>query len=186
MMILVTGGAASGKSEYAERLLLELGQGWKKTYLATMQRDGKEAETRIARHKELRAGKGFETVECPVLVGGAVGACQPAVLLECVSNLVANEMFGATVKRHVADAIVREILTLSEQAELLVVVTNEVFSDGLPYEGDTLDYIRELGSVNRQLAASADAVAEVVYGIPVWHKGAIDEVEQTEGSLQRK
>lgn len=175
MMILVTGGSASGKSEYAETLLLQLGKGRKKTYLATMQRDGKEAEARIARHKELRVGKGFETVECPVAVSSVAKDCNPAVLLECVSNLTANEMFGDTIKENVADQIAQEIVTLSKHTELLVIVTNEVFSDGLPYEGDTLTYIRELGKVNRLLAEHADAVVEVVYGIPVWHKGSAGE-----------
>jgi adenosylcobinamide kinase/adenosylcobinamide-phosphate guanylyltransferase len=186
MMILVTGGAASGKSEYAERLLLQLGQGKKKTYLATMQRDGKEAEARIARHKELRAGKGFETVECPVSIARVIQECHPAVLLECLSNLTANEMFcgtetndatgeeGFKIQHEVAQKITEEILRLSEQVETLVIVTNEVFSDGLPYAGETLEYIRELGRINRLLAQKADSVVEVVYGIPLWHKGLLN------------
>ena len=175
MMILVTGGAASGKSEYAENLLLQLAQGKKKTYLATMQRDGHEADARIARHRQLRAGKGFDTVECPVSVAGAAKDCRPAVLLECLSNLTANEMFGDTIKNNVADKITWEVAVLSEQVELLVVVTDEVFSDGLFYEGDTLTYIRELGRANRMLAELADAVVEVVYGISLWHKGSLGE-----------
>ena len=61
MLILVTGGAASGKSEHAERLVCEKAQS--RLYLATMQPFGKSAEARIARHRALRAGKGFATVE---------------------------------------------------------------------------------------------------------------------------
>ena len=61
MLILVTGGAASGKSAHAERLVCEKAQS--RLYLATMQPFGKSAEARIARHRALRAGKGFATVE---------------------------------------------------------------------------------------------------------------------------
>ena len=148
-----------------------------------MQRDGKEAEARIARHKELRTGKGFETVECPASIARVIQECHPAVLLECLSNLTANEMFCGTetndttgeetlvIRHEVAQKISDEIIRLSEHAEYLVVVTNEVFSDGLPYEGETPEYIRELGQVNRFLAQKADGVVEVVYGIPVWRKG---------------
>ena len=68
MLILVTGGAASGKSEHAERLVCEKAQS--RLYLATMQPFGAAAETRIARHRALRRDKGFETVERPLGLAG--------------------------------------------------------------------------------------------------------------------
>jgi adenosylcobinamide kinase/adenosylcobinamide-phosphate guanylyltransferase len=56
---------------------------------------------------------------------------------------------------------------------LLVVVTNELFSDGRPYDGDlTRDYLLTLAGINRKLAARADRVYELVCGIPVIWKGA--------------
>ena len=184
MMILVSGGAASGKSEYAEELLLRLAGAERKTYLATMQRDGMEAEERIARHKRLRHGKGFQTIECPANIGRLAGHCGEAILLECLSNLTANELFGVIhsdgteipgtedlFSSDVANRIVSDVVSLKKQARLLVVVTNEIFSDGLFYSPETVQYINELGRVNRMLAKYADAVVEVVYGIPVWRKG---------------
>ena len=50
-------------------------------------------------------------------------------------------------------------------------VTNEIFSDGILYEGESEKYKEQLGQINCNLAEMADAVVEVVYGIPVWHKG---------------
>lgn len=184
MMILVTGGAASGKSEYAESLIMHLAGDLRKTYLATMQRDGMEAEARIARHHALRSGKGFHTMECPVSIGRLAGRCGEAILLECLSNLTANEMFGVVhadgtetpgsedlFHTDTAERIVQDVVSLKRHARLLVAVTNEVFSDGLFYSPETVQYINELGKVNDMLAKYSDAVVEVVYGIPVWKKG---------------
>lgn len=62
MNVLVTGGAASGKSAFAERLACSLSP--KRTYLATMRPQGAEAQRRIAKHRAQREGLGFCTVEC--------------------------------------------------------------------------------------------------------------------------
>ena len=53
-----------------------------------------------------------------------------------------------------------------------MVVTNEIFSEAASYEGDTKRYEQYLGELNQELAAEADEVVEVVYGIPVFHKKA--------------
>lgn len=64
MIYLVYGGSGSGKSEFAEALAVDLaGADGRKIYLATMKNDSGEARNRIERHKKLRAGKGFETIE---------------------------------------------------------------------------------------------------------------------------
>ena len=56
MLVLVTGGAASGKSELAERIVCELAKGKPMLYVAAMETEGEEAQKRIARHRALRAG----------------------------------------------------------------------------------------------------------------------------------
>ena len=92
MLILVTGGAASGKSEHAERLGCEKAQS--RLYLATMQPFGKSAEARIARHRALRAGKGFATVERTLdLANLRLSRQYDGILLEDLGNLLANELF---------------------------------------------------------------------------------------------
>ena len=94
MTALVFGGAASGKSEYGEKLVCSLPRTGELIYLATMEPFGPEAEASIRRHREQRAGRGFSTLErarelagCPVPAGGTV-------LLEDLGNLAANELFS--------------------------------------------------------------------------------------------
>ena len=96
MLILITGGSGSGKSAFAEQKLLEIAseQGKNCIYLATMSRgeDG-ESAARIRRHRALRAGKGFGTVEQPLRLDEAKIPDGSAVLLEDLSNLLANEIY---------------------------------------------------------------------------------------------
>ena len=167
MFILVTGGAASGKSAYAEGLLAD----WRgpKYYIATMQVGDGESAQRVARHRAARAGKGFLTLECPLNLAGLRLPQQGAgVLLECLSNLAANERFAPQGARA---AIRVGFDTLLSQAELVGAVTNEVFSDGVDYDPATLDYLDLLGGLNAALAARADRVVEVVCGLPILQKG---------------
>ena len=111
-MILVTGGSASGKSAFAEKLLTERSSEGR-TYLATMRASGEEAQERIARHRKMREGAGFTTVEYPVHISDAVSSCGGAVLLEDLGNLVANEMFAdGGWREDAADQIGRDLLLL--------------------------------------------------------------------------
>lgn len=171
MMTLVIGGAASGKSEFAEALVLESGN-HPRYYIATMQPFDDECRARIRRHREMRAKKQFETVECFVNLAGVTLPKKGVVLLECMSNLAANELYSPDGAGDDAVAsIQRGIRRLKNQCEELIIVSNEVFSGGSCYEGDTLRYLRVLADVNRMLAKEADAVYEVVCGCPVCHKG---------------
>ena len=171
MMTLVVGGAASGKSEYAERLVVHAG-GAPRVYIATMQPFDEESLRRIDKHRWMRAEKRFETLECYTDLASAQVPAGSTVLLECVSNLCANELYSPDGSGELAaEAIRRGVEHLRSQCGELIVVSNEVFSGGSAYEGDTLRYLQVLGRVNRELAAMADDVCEVVCGIPSWHKG---------------
>lgn len=170
MMILVTGGSGSGKSAFAENCVVSLGSE-KRIYIATMYPYDGESRKRVKRHRKMRAGKGFETVEYYTGLSGVHVPEGSTVLLECMSNLVANEMFreeGAHEKTY--DEITKGILHLKEQAAHLIVVTNEIFSEAMCYQGDTEEYRRCLGNINQFLAGQSDLAAEVVYGIPVYFK----------------
>lgn len=172
MIHVVTGGSASGKSAYGEALIVKSGVK-KRYYLATMHPYGEEGRQRVEKHRAMRKDKYFQTVECynhleqVRLKDGAVSA-ERAVLLECMSNLIANEQFEAGGSdEEIISRIQKGIETIEKQAELLVIVTNEVFSDGCCYDEDTLRYIRIFGRVNRMLSLMADQITEVVFGIPV-------------------
>ena len=178
MFILVTGGSGSGKSEYAEGLAV--GSGCPaRFYLATMIAYGKEGEAKVQRHRQQRQGKGFLTIEQPRQVRTAVSALNhrnAVLLLECMSNLAANEMFlpdgtrDPRTPEELADQLVGDLAFLAGCVLELIIVTNEVGEDGVCYEPETMDYIRLMGLVNRGLAQLADQVTEVVCGIPVMWK----------------
>ena len=170
MFILITGGSGSGKSEFAEAQILRLSRE-KRIYLATMKCFDEESKKRIARHRKMRAEKQFETVEWYLNLKKADIPEGSSVLLECMSNLVANEMYdpeGAQEKT--AEQILQGILHLKSRAKNLCVVTNEVFSDGKQYDADTMRYLSYLGKINCEMAKMADEVYEVVYGIHLQRK----------------
>lgn len=173
MMILVIGGSGSGKSGYAEDCMVSLSEGKKKYYIAAMQAFDAEAERKIERHRMLRRGKGFLTIEQPVDIQKAaekMEAGERTALLECISNLTANEMFSGSApktKEAVSEKIVKGIETLREEVEHLVIVSGNVFEDGTVYDRTTMEYIRAMGRINERLAAASDYVVEVVAGIPL-------------------
>lgn len=167
MFTLITGGSASGKSEYAETLVTALPG--RRIYLATMRPWDEEGRRRVVRHHRLRQGKGFETLERYTDLAGLELPAGANVLLECLGNLTANELYDP--EGGGGEAVLRGVASLAERAAHLTVVTNEVFSGGAAYQGDTLRYLEALARVNRLLAARADAAVEVVCGLPNFLKG---------------
>ena len=164
MFALIFGGSGSGKSEYAEKLSCELAQKNEKYYIATMIPYGEEGKKRVERHKKLREGKDFYTIEQTMHISGALEKIKnprnSTVLIECMSNLVANEMFepGGNTQ-----SIIKECMTIRDKCSNIIIVTNDIFSDGCIYDESTREYIRQLAYINRQLAQDADIVEEVVY-----------------------
>ena len=170
MLTLVVGGAASGKSAYAERLVLQTAL--PRYYLATMQVWDAECAARVEKHRRMRAEKQFETLESPLHLGTVHLPARGTALLEDLGNLTANELYDpAGAGEAAASAILDGLGRLAAQCEHLVVVSNEVFSGGANYAGDTDRYLKALAQVNNALAARADAVVRVVCGIPVYYKG---------------
>ncbi len=170
MLILVSGGAASGKSAFAEELIVRSGLE-RRVYLATMQVWDKESECRVDRHRAMRAGKGFETVERPLDLAGVILPPDSAVLLEDLTNLTANEFFGPQGADGALERLTAGLDRAVAAPALLVAVTGELFSDGADYEAETAAYLRCLAGLNRAAAERAERVYEVVCGIPVTWKG---------------
>ena len=169
MLNLIIGGAGSGKSAFAEELVCRLdGQ---RVYLATMEAGDAESQKKIARHRMLRAPYGFLTVERSTDLAGAPVPAGANVLLEDLANLLANEMFSENGGG--ADAARRGVDALLERSKNLTVVTNELFSGGTDYAGETLCYLKELARLNRALAARADLAVELVCGLPNVLKGKL-------------
>lgn len=171
MFTLVAGGSASGKSEYAEGLILT-SRRMPRYYIATMEPFGEESRARIEKHQRMRAEKQFETVECYTGLASVRLPERGSVLLECLGNLAANELYSpAGAGPGALEAITGGVEALLEQCGDLVVVTNEVFSGGNRYAGDTDRYLRLLAAANRALARMADRVCEVACGMPQYYKG---------------
>lgn len=171
MIHVITGGSGSGKSAYAEDWLIRHRGPGISVYLATMQPWGEEGLKKIRRHRKLRDGKGFVTVECCRNLTQTEIPESSAVLLECVSNLAANTLFQEDGKMKDAEDALKEILDgirhLTLRTKLLVIVTNEINSDVNGYSGETEAFRQLMGTVNQELARMADQITEVVYGIPV-------------------
>ncbi len=180
MLILVTGGSGSGKSEFAESLVQKLHRE-PYLYLATMYPYDEECRQRIARHRKMRAAKHFDTLERYTNLATAA-LCPPAplraygtVLLECMSNLAANELYQPDgAGERTVQAILDGLCHVRSQCDHLIVVSNEIFSDGIDYDEETKRYQRCLGEINRRVAAKADLSIEVVYSIPLVHKGRLE------------
>ena len=190
MKVLVTGGASSGKSAFAEQVAIGLPS--PHVYLATMSSEGTEARKRVERHRALRAGKGFKTVEQPLRIADAElsqGSAEGTVLIEDLGNLVANalvndeSMNGAASASNdearsvssarAAERLATDIIELAQRCENIVVVANEVGCDGVSYDEATVGYIEELGACACILAAAFDVVVEVVAGQPNVVKGVL-------------
>lgn len=167
MLTVVIGGSGSGKSAFAEQKILSFGEK-KRYYLATMEIFDEESRKRVEKHRRMRADKKFETIECPTHLEDVEVTEGSVVLLECMSNLVANEIFSPGGRKNDTERVILDgIRRLMEAAEEIVVVTNSVFSDGYEYDIETKGYLECLGKVNAGMASLADEVYEVVCGIPI-------------------
>ena len=167
MLHVITGGSGSGKSAFAEQQVLNAGEK-KRIYIATMIPYGEDGRQRVERHRELRKEKQFETMECYKQLAALQIPEHSVVLLECMSNLVANEIFESDgAHEHTVEAVMEGIRHLLNHVDQLIIVTNEIFSDGISYDSEMQNYLQALGTVNQRMAELADQVTEIVYGIPV-------------------
>ena len=203
MLELVTGGSGSGKSAYAEEHICRIhrilsrkaGRKLPLFYIAAMIPRGEETLRKIERHRKMRETRGFQTLEWYTDIAGKIrekslpeNAC---VLLECLSNLTANEIYEPEgAGENAADAVTEGVRMLKDSCAAVVVVTNEVFSEVPSESGGKTDemteYKRILGEINRTLAETADQVTEVVYGIPCGVRGGRELKLVTGGAFQGK
>ncbi|ACL75025.1 bifunctional adenosylcobinamide kinase/adenosylcobinamide-phosphate guanylyltransferase [Ruminiclostridium cellulolyticum] len=179
-IVLVTGGARSGKSTFAEKLAKEYGS--EVLYVATAIPLDDEMRLRIKKHREQRPAN-WETVETykdmDILLEEKYRN-KKAVLLDCITVMIANIMFEVC---HDFDKMVQEDMAIIEEAvnlqmdKLIVVarssgipfilVTNET-GMGIVPENKSARLFRDIqGRANQKLAAAAKEVFLCVSGIPV-------------------
>ena len=172
-VILITGGARSGKSDYAQRLAEQVpGQ---HIFIATCVALDPELEERIAKHKESRRGRGWKTIEEPLELEKALAqvANHEVVLVDCltlwVNNLIsgAGENAASLTEQGISD-LCRGVLERARSAfETAIFVTNEVGMGIVPDNELARKYRDLLGRCNQVFAKEADEVILMVSGIPV-------------------
>lgn len=155
MMILITGANGSGKSAFAESLVSDFPG--KRVYLATMVAETAENRRRVEKHRRQRAGMEFATRELPWHLEQAKIGPADVVLLEDVSNLLANGLFAHGGNKEQA---LEQILNLERRCGVLLVVSISGLSEKA-YSGETAAYIRDLHWLNTKLLEAADEAYEM-------------------------
>lgn len=168
-LTLVLGGAASGKSDFAEGLVAASGR--PRAYIATAEARDAEMQAKIARHREAR-GPGWRTLEAPRDLSQALGGISPgeAVLIDCATLWLTNLLLA---EADLAAGEAELFAAMDACPAPVVIVSNEV---GLGLVPDTplgRRFREAQGGLNRRLATRADLVVFVAAGLPLVLKGAL-------------
>jgi len=163
-LTFVLGGARSGKSRYAEKLVTARPGPW--TYIATAEAWDDEMRTRIAAHTT-RRGEGWTTVEAPLALVEAIDANDRAgkpVLIDCLTLWLSSVMLGG---KAIAAEVDRLAFALSTARGPLVVISNEVGLSIVPDNKLARQFRDEQGLLNQRVAALAESVVFVAAGLPL-------------------
>lgn len=159
---LVLGGARSGKSQYAERLVVARPAPW--IYIATAQAFDAEMRARITEHQARRDG-GWQTIEAPVDLARAMAPHRSKpVLIDCLTLWLTNLMLGGHDIPLALRALEAELDTRDGP---VVLVSNEVGLGLVPETPLGRSFRDEAGRLNQRIAQKADHVAFMVAGLPL-------------------
>ncbi len=179
MTYFISGGAKNGKSTLAQKLTLELAQGDKHYYVATMISSGAEDDERIRRHIADRAGMGFETVECFKNILDCLENTDPEAvfLVDSVTALVQNALFPVEKNCEMdipgAKRCADELVIFAKKVAHAIFVSDYIYSDAERYDEATEQYRKCLAEADRRLADICDTVVEVSAGQYIVHKGEL-------------
>ena len=159
----IIGGARSGKSAHAEKLITALPAPW--TYIATAQAYDEEMRERIAHHRA-RRGEGWETLDAPLDLVGALTSLTSGrpVLVDCLTLWLSNLLHA---ERDWSQEVTRLAEALSRQRSPVILVTNEVGLGIVPDNALARTFRDAAGLMNQTIAAAADEVEFVVAGLPM-------------------
>ena len=165
----VLGGAASGKSEWAERLVL--GRGLRPVYLATGRIFDDEVHERVTRHRARRDAR-WRTVEAQTDLGPALGSLTPddIALIDCATMWLTNHMMDGSDVSTAQNALLD---ALRGCAAPWVLVSNEVGHGIVPDNALARQFREAQGRLNIALAAEATLAVQVIAGLPLVLKGEI-------------
>lgn len=149
MITFIIGPNDSGKSSYAESLI-EQGTN-RRYYIATMIPYGSGGEARVKKHIKMREHLNMITIEDPYFIRADEIEDSSDVLLEDLSNLIANRMFGDGN----VDLIIDELKALAKKVSNLIIVSiGGIMAEG--YDEETVRYIKALNSINHSIETIAD------------------------------
>ena len=160
MTQLIIGTPDSGKSQLAESIVSSMGNDHGLYYIATMIPYGEDGVRRVEKHRRMREGKGFITLEVPYDVNQAAipDRENSIVLLEGVSNLAANELFESkTPYNECIEKIVSDITLLAMSVREMVIVSNH-FEITEEFSAETALYSRLMDEINYRLEKVSDRV----------------------------
>jgi adenosylcobinamide kinase / adenosylcobinamide-phosphate guanylyltransferase len=163
-LILVGGGARSGKSRFALARAWSLGQ--RRLFLATAEAGDDEMRSRIARHRTER-GDAFDTVEAPLAVAETIAAdrAHDVILVDCLTLWLSNLLLRGLDEDAVAARVAALVEVLGRRQAHVVVVTNEV-GMGLVPETPLGRAFRDVtGLAHQRLAAAADETYCAMMGV---------------------
>lgn len=166
---LVLGGARSGKSNFAERLIAE-STATRRIYLATATAGDTEMAERIAHHRARRPAV-WQTIEAPLALGETVAhnaAADSALLVDCLTLWLSNLMHAG---REVDDETARLVAVLRQAPGDIVLVSNEVGLGLVPETSLGRAFRDAQGRLNQAVAEVAVRVAFIAAGLPLWLKG---------------
>lgn len=166
--IMIIGGARSGKSRYAEELILH--SGMNPVYLASAQAGDAEMAQRIAEHRR-RRGSDWRTLEAPLALPAALRAEMApdrAILVDCLTLWLSNLMLTGHDREAETGAL---LAALSSAKGLIVLVSNEVGLGIVPDNALARAFRDEAGRLNQSVAAAVPSVAFMAAGLPLWLKG---------------
>jgi len=159
---LIIGGARSGKSRHAERIMLALPPPW--TYIATGQAFDDEMRDRIAEHRH-RRGDGWHTIEAPVdLCEALTRAADTPVLIDCLTLWLTNLMLG---EHDIPAALSAFEAALERRSAPTLLVSNEVGMGIVPETPLGRQFRDQAGWLNQRIAAKAGRVLFMVAGLPM-------------------
>ena len=169
-LILISGENNSGKSILAEKLITKYSG--KRYYIATMIPTTEDNYSRIEKHKKQRENLQFTTLELPYNLNEETINDESVVLLEDVSNLLANNIFEM---KKSTDEVFEDIITLAKKCRILVAVTISGLKNN-GYDTDTASYINSINEINQKLQDEAWVVIEMKNGKPSYKKGDSDDI----------
>ena len=172
MIILVSGASRSGKSLYAENRLEEF-TSTHKIYVAVSKIYDDEMRLRVQLHQERRKHKNFITLEKYSDLAGLIFPEKASVLIESLTVWTANEMFrddGVRNSQEVSEKVYGDFFVLKSKCENIILVSDDVFSDGIIYDALTEEYIRTLANLTRKIVTLSDEVIECCSGLCIKYK----------------